>query len=330
MAGWAALVLAGGKASRFQSPSQPWTDKALAPVDGKPLLAHVVLNLQKAVEEVAVCVNNPQRQAKYSRILAQSGVENVKFVVDQNSVVQGPLLAIASGLKALNAEYCLTVPTDMPFLKPKVAAYLLDSVKNLDVAVPMWPDGSLETLVMALNREKALAVAEALLASKRAQADGVVRGAGRLQLLSPMQQIRLFDPGLRSFININSPLDLDKLETRGTEGAVKGDLFFDWGQLDVSVLQKLKSGLEALAAGDCAGAQKIFEECTEVFVARSQFFWAALSIEKLALATSEKKNYLRAAKFYRKEAEAYGAKNCQLLWERAQANAQWCSAKAQI
>ena len=40
MAGRGALVLAGGRARRFQVRGEPWMDKALAPLGGKPLLIH--------------------------------------------------------------------------------------------------------------------------------------------------------------------------------------------------------------------------------------------------------------------------------------------------
>ncbi len=62
----AALILAGGKARRFQTIDENWQDKALAELDGKPLLIHAVENVQGVVDEVAVCVNDEERKAKYA------------------------------------------------------------------------------------------------------------------------------------------------------------------------------------------------------------------------------------------------------------------------
>ena len=101
-------------------PSQPWQDKALVEVNGKSLLVHVIENLKATVDEIVVCVNDEQRLTQYKQLLEKQAIENVRFVVDQQgSPVKGPLLAIASGLQTVNAEYCLIVPTDMPFLKPR-------------------------------------------------------------------------------------------------------------------------------------------------------------------------------------------------------------------
>ena len=79
----AALILAGGGAKRFQMPSQPWQDKALAEVDGKPLLLHVIENLKNTVDEIVVCVNDEQRLVQYKQLLEKHAIENVEFVVDQ-------------------------------------------------------------------------------------------------------------------------------------------------------------------------------------------------------------------------------------------------------
>ncbi len=42
----------------------------------------------------------------------------------------------------------------MPFLKPAVAEYLFREAEGFEVAVPMWPDGRLETLLMILQKTK--------------------------------------------------------------------------------------------------------------------------------------------------------------------------------
>ena len=88
----AAIILAGGYATRFQTQNQPWQDKALASVNGKPLLVHTVSNVQGVADEVVVCVNDKQRKSRYSQVLLEHNVEDVEFVVDkENSATSGPL-----------------------------------------------------------------------------------------------------------------------------------------------------------------------------------------------------------------------------------------------
>ncbi len=336
-----ALVLAGGKASRFQTEDQSWSDKALACANGKPLLVNVVLNLQKVVDEIVICVNDQQRQQRYSQVLEKHGIENVKFVLDEDSPIKGPLLAIMSGLHATTAEYCLTVPTDMPFLKPKVIEHMFKAAQGVDVAVPMWPDGTLETLLMAFKRESAAAIAETLLAMNKASADSIVRGAAKLRLLSPMQEIKNIDPEFRSFININTSKDLIDQKTRSSNGKIQETTCFDWGEDVVFELKHLRYGSEMVAEGKFSDAWNVFAECVDIFETKKARFWAGVSGEKLATSIRNSSSrehsafdvedaYLRAARNYQAEAEAYAAKGCCLLAEKAQADKEWCQKQSGV
>jgi molybdenum cofactor guanylyltransferase len=334
----AALILAGGSAKRFQTSNQHWQDKALVEVDGKSLLVHVIENLKATVDEIVVCVNDEQRIAQYKQFLEKQAVGVVRFVVDQqDSPVKGPLLAIASGLQSVNDEYCLIVPTDMPFLKPKVADYLLEACKNYNVTVPIWPDGTLETLLMALERESCVKIAQTLCALNRANADGIIRGSSKLHLVSPLQQIRSLDNELKSFVNINSQEDLASLKTRSIEGSIIDDVCFHRINIPVEPLQRLRDGQKLLSEGEFLEAIPIFADCACRFEESKLVFWAAISEEKLgetqlklSKKTVAKQTYAKAAENYGKEAEAYTANNCTLLTERALGDKAFCEDKTII
>ena len=228
----------------------------------------------------------------------------------------------------------------MPFLKPEVADYMFKSAEKFDVTVPMWPDGTLETLLMTLKRETALEIAETLLAANKPRADSIPRGAGKLQLLSPLKEIKALDPELRSFININAPQDLTQLKTRSTTGKVRENLSFDFGELLISKLRLLRGGEKKAMESKFLEAQKIFSECTRDFEGKGMYFWAGLGAEKLAQSTLKsateqsgskaKDAYLRAAKNYQAEAEIYAAKSCILLAERASADMTFCQIQAKV
>ena len=221
----AALILAGGKARRFQvKGGEKWEDKALATLSGKPLLIHAVENVQGIVDEVSVSVNDEQRGARYGEILKKHGLNAVRVVVDEKTEISGPTVAIMSGLKRVQAPYCLTLPCDMPFLQPKVADYLFSQAEGFDVATPMWPNGRLETLLTVLERQKGLEITETLCKLRRPRSDDIQRGAGKLLLVSPVNEIKSLDPELKSFININSKEDLKRLQTRRAHGSVTQNL----------------------------------------------------------------------------------------------------------
>ena len=347
MAKRAALILAGGKARRFQSKGEGWQDKALAELDGKPLLIRAVQNVQSVVEEVAVCVNDEARKSRYAEILEEYTVSHVRIVVDEKiGHISGPNLAIMSGLKALQADYCLTLPCDMPFLNPKVAEYLFDEAEGFEMVVPMWPNGRLETLMMVLERPTAIEITETLCTLNRPRSDDIPRGASKTLFVSPVNHIKNLDPQLRSFININSKEDLKRLQTRRSHGPVMENVKLNLGFLSISDLRLLREGAKMFHDGKVLDAQKIFAFCSSNFEFCGSFFWAALAKENLGealltlahkqtesksgavLGFEGKETYLRAANNYRQEAEVYENNRCLLLAERALADKAWCESWA--
>ena len=128
----AAIILAGGKAKRFQTTQDKWQDKALAELDGKPLLVHAIQSVHDTVDEIVIVVNeNQSRITQYTSVLQKFNIQNPKIVTDLKvNNLSGPLIAILTGLKFANADYCITVPCDVPMLDKKVAQYLFDEING--------------------------------------------------------------------------------------------------------------------------------------------------------------------------------------------------------
>jgi molybdopterin-guanine dinucleotide biosynthesis protein A len=342
----AALILAGGKAQRFQTPTQVWQDKALAMLEGKPLLVHAVENVQGVVDEVIVCVNDEDRKAGYREILERYGLA-AQIVVDEKTEICGPSVAIMSGLGKTQADYCLTIPCDMPFLEPKVADYLLTQAAGFEVTVPMWPNGRLETLNMILHRQAALEIVQTLAQLKRARSDDIIRASAKTLLVSPLNEIKVLDPELKSFININSKEDLTKPQTRQTQGPVKENVQLSTRVRTVPDLKLLRDGAQLLQQDDYSGAERTFDLGRVSFEVDGGFFWSAVAAEfkaqaLLKIAAQDKhepeveakldvlaKGALSvAAKSYQCEAAIYEKNRCSFLVERASADKVWCEAQA--
>jgi molybdopterin-guanine dinucleotide biosynthesis protein A len=343
MAKRAALILAGGKARRFQTIDAVWRDKALAELNGKPLLIHAIENVRDIVDEVLVCVNDEQRKVKYDKILNHHSVKNVEIVVDEKiSHISGPNVAIMSGLRAVKSSYCLTLPCDMPFLHSKVAEYMFNEAEDFEVVVPMWPNGRLETLIMVLEQQRSLEIMDTLCQLKRPRSDDIPRGASKILLVSPINHIKTLDPELRSFININSKEDLTRLQTRRSYGSVKENMQLIMGALSLSNLELLREGVKMLQENKLSESQKIFSLCATNFEVNDSFFWGGVAEEsqgEVLLNLSHKQSnaeliseldfagkeaYLRAVNNYRIEAKIFESNRCLLLAERALADKAWC------
>jgi molybdopterin-guanine dinucleotide biosynthesis protein A len=334
----AAIILAGGKAQRFQTAEGKWQDKALAMLEGKPLIAHAIWNVQDVVDEVIVVVNdNDGRKSAYCDVLAQFQIEDVRIVTDLKIIgLSGPIIAILTGLKSANADYCLTVPCDMPLLNKKVADYMFNEINGSYVAVPMWPNGRLETLLMILDRSKVLEIAGVLAQLERSHPDDIIRGSLHALFVSPFGQIKALDPTLKSFVNINSPEDLERLQPRQAQGEVVENVRLNLGTLPIHMLNSLFSAVSERKSAAYLQASKLFAECACHFESEHLHFWAALSREHQAkslreiidkngdLSSTMEDGFLQAAQNYDLEAKTYDENRCFLLADRAKSDKAWC------
>ncbi len=341
MAKRAAIILAGGKAQRFQTNQEIWQDKALVKLDCKPLLIHVVENVKQVVDEVVIVVNEEYRKLQYEDVLSSHNINNVKIIIDVKiHQLSGPIIAILTGLKYTNADYCLTIPADMPLLCSKVAEYMFNEIKDSNIVVPMWPNGRLETLIMVLKRTSTLPITNVITQLGRTRPDDITRGALRTLFVSPLGQIKSLDPELKSFVNINFPQDLTNLQPRPTPGPVIEDLRLNLGNLTSEQLELL---LEAALKADIdfSDSTKLFSDCAAILENEGLDFWAALSreFEAKTLLNLTKGNrtpestekvrdaFLKASLNYALEAETYEQKSCFFLAERAETDKLWCESR---
>lgn len=338
----AAIILAGGRGSRFQTQNTVWQDKGLALLEGKPLLVHAVENIQQESDETLVVVNNKLRKVVYGELLKKYGISKVKIVTDVKAKTSGgPLIAILTGLKAATSEICLTVPSDMPLLNPKVAEYMFEELDGSSVAVPMWPDGKLETLLMVLNRKNCLKIAEVLCQLRRERPDDIIRGAPKDLFVAPLGKIKKLDPELKSFININYQQDLNQLIPRQSQGTTGEDLRLNLGELPEREIEQL-SALAKLEKAKFPETSRILANTAEVLEKKSLFFWAAISREyegKILLTRQKmhkntnlineaKDAFLKAAENYASESEIYHQNRCFHLAERSKSDQAWCEMQA--
>ena len=181
-----AAIMAGGKSKRMGQ------DKAWIELDGEPLIRRVANVLAQVADEVIIVANDP----KYATL----GLR----VVPDRFPDGGALGGIATGVSAATHDRVLVAACDMPFLSAEVWRVLLDHRYEADVVIPKI-GGEFETL-HALYTKACVAPMERALA------------AGKLRVISffddvrvkPIeeQELRVADPTLRSFTNVNTPEEL--------------------------------------------------------------------------------------------------------------------------
>lgn len=183
------LILAGGKSKRLGR------DKALLPWPREnsetTLLHHVHTVLASVCAEVIV-VGNRTDLTGFT-------------VVPDVSAVGSSLTGLVSGLRAARTTLVLAVACDMPFLNARLLRALIDSSsEEWDAVAPMIGDEP-ETLHTVYHR-RSLTTATRMLQASDLRLAGLLK---RLQVRRvPAEEVRVLDPDLASFTNINTPQEL--------------------------------------------------------------------------------------------------------------------------
>ncbi|NCU32376.1 MAG: molybdenum cofactor guanylyltransferase, partial [Candidatus Moranbacteria bacterium] len=110
-----AIVLAGGKSSRMGE------DKSLLPVNGRPLIAHIVDQLRDRFDEIIIGANDPEKYA-FLNLPVVTDIEKDK----------GPLMGIYSCLNASTNDVNFVTACDIPVMNTKLISDMLQLVAGVD------------------------------------------------------------------------------------------------------------------------------------------------------------------------------------------------------
>ena len=193
-----AVVLAGGSSSRFGD------DKGVVKLAGKPLIGHVVDAVLSIVDETIVVTSSAERVAEYRQLVPDC----VKFIVDKRES-KGPLIGALTGFSVASSKYAVVVPFDTPFVSRDIVSLLFELCVGRSAVIPRWPNGQIEPLHAVYQVKVAMVAAEAAMAEGRLDMRGMIERMRGVRFISTLV-ISEIDPGLKSFFNINTPLDLKK------------------------------------------------------------------------------------------------------------------------
>ncbi len=181
------VILAGGESSRMGQ------NKAFLEVGGRRLVDRMASLLGSLFKELLLVANDLPA-------FAYLGLPTLPDCLPGKKSLGG----IHTALLHMKTAYCFVAACDMPFLRDGLVRHLLSLREGYDVVVPRLEWG-LEPLCAVYSRA-CLKPVERLL------------GRGDLKIINFFPEVRVrevareditpFDPGLDSFLNINTPEDL--------------------------------------------------------------------------------------------------------------------------
>jgi molybdenum cofactor guanylyltransferase len=185
------VVLAGGRSTRYGK------NKALVKLHGIPLIERVLGIMRPIFHRVIIITNTPDEYSYLQLPMYQDIIKGL-----------GPLGGILTGLRVIPDNAGFFVACDMPFLKEALIRHIVEIMADFDVVVPRIA-GKMEAL-HALYGKGCQSKIEGLINLRIYQ---IFRFFNEVSVrYVDEDEVRMFDPDLRSFFNINSPEGLNDFE----------------------------------------------------------------------------------------------------------------------
>ena len=185
------IILAGGENKRFGG-----REKAFITIHGQSILDHIYGLFSELFDEIILVTNNPEAYLKW----------DLNIVTDLFSL-RSSLTGIHAGLFYASNQHIFVTACDTPFLHAKLVRTIIDSVEPDDDVVIPSTDNGLEPLC-AVYSQRCLEHIEYQLIHKKLKIDLLFKKI-RLRKIAETV-LRRSDPELLSFLNINSPGDLER------------------------------------------------------------------------------------------------------------------------
>jgi molybdopterin-guanine dinucleotide biosynthesis protein A len=185
-------IEAGGKSSRMGQ------DKGLLIFLGNPLFQHIIDQVADLSDDIFVISNQPERYATTSVPVYGDSIEGI-----------GALGGLFSALRHAQHERCLVLACDMPIVNRDLILHLVRAAPGADAVVPQLDERKLEPFRAVYARSCLPAIESAIQRGER-------RAVSFLPYVDTLyvarEELEALNPSLDTFLNINTPEDLARVE----------------------------------------------------------------------------------------------------------------------
>jgi len=186
----AGVILAGGKSRRYG------TNKALVKIDGVSWIERVIRVMEHLFQDLILITNTPDEYVHLGLPMYGDLIKGL-----------GPVGGIYTALSKIPHEAGFFVACDMPLLSQTLISHMVEAREGFDVVVPRI-SGMMETL-HALYGKGCLPSIKRQIDSREYQIIRIFKEV-HVQYMDE-EEIRRFDPDLKSFMNINRPEELKNI-----------------------------------------------------------------------------------------------------------------------
>lgn len=201
-----AIILVGGEARRANG-----QEKFFFLYQGKTFIERLVDSLRYVTDEIIIVAKNPEQCRRFEAL------RDVRCIADIRQGI-GPIGGLHAGATAAHGDLLFVSACDMPCIETAVVSHLFDIIGDADAAIPSWNADMLEPLHAVYRRDVLLRYLES---HESYSLRPMIRSLNTRYV--PVEELRRFDPMLRTFTNINKLEELDRINATGAEKPEPGD-----------------------------------------------------------------------------------------------------------
>jgi len=191
-----AVVLVGGEARRANG-----QEKYFFMYHGRTFIECLVDSLKGVVDEIILVARDPDQCKRFHEIPEIQCISDVRTGI-------GPIGGLHAGSRAAKGEFIFVSACDMPCINPAVIEYLFGRMEDYDAVIPFWNPDMLEPLHAVYRRTALLSYLEC---HDSLSLRAMVKNLDSRYI--PVEELKIIDPDLLTFTNINKPEDLVRINT---------------------------------------------------------------------------------------------------------------------
>jgi molybdopterin-guanine dinucleotide biosynthesis protein A len=189
-----AVILVGGEARRANG-----QEKYFFVYEGRTFIERLIGTLEQVVDEIVLVAKDPEQCKRFAHL------DGVRCINDIRPGI-GPIGGLHAGARAAHGDTLFVSACDMPCIDAGVVRYLFDALGTADAVIPSWNYDMIEPLHAVYRRSVLLAYLED---HESYSLRPMIRSINTRYV--SVEELRQFDPTLKTFTNINKLEDLEQI-----------------------------------------------------------------------------------------------------------------------
>lgn len=172
-----AIIMAGGRSRRMGQ------DKGILPINGVPAIKHVFDQLRSHFDQILISSNN----------IAKHSLSDAEVVPDE-VLGKGPLMGIASALRASRNDINFVIACDIPEVNIDLVRRLIKESEGFDAVLPQTGPSKYEPLFAVYRKSTLAAIDESII-------------SGNYKILYPLEKCKV------KYVQLSCDEQLENLNT---------------------------------------------------------------------------------------------------------------------